>query len=116
MHRRSNIYATVATLLAVARIVPGAALAEPANTLIGWGIHGQTSVPQPNADSVAISAGNEHSSGLRSDGTIVAWGRDDQGQCGASYGQCDVPPPWARICRRTWYDRHEGRLAGRHAG
>ena len=35
---------------------------------------------------MAIAAGWYHSLGVRSDGSIVAWGRND-------YGQCDVPSP-----------------------
>ena len=43
-------------------------------------------VPAPNADFVAVAAGQAHSLGLKSDGTILAWGWND-------YGQCDVPAP-----------------------
>ena len=47
---------------------------------------GQCNVPSPNADFVAVAAGRDHSLGLKSDGTIVAWGNND-------YGQCNVPSP-----------------------
>lgn len=40
---------------------------------------------------VAVAAGaSQHSLGLKSDGTIVAWGRND-------YGECNVPTPNAYI-------------------
>jgi hypothetical protein len=40
----------------------------------------------PNSGFVAVAAGGYHSLGRKSDGTVVAWGRND-------YGQCDVPAP-----------------------
>jgi hypothetical protein len=43
-------------------------------------------VPAPNADFVAVAGGRDHSLGLRSDGTVVAWGNNGS-------GQCDVPAP-----------------------
>ncbi|MDI6873775.1 RCC1-like domain-containing protein [Candidatus Solincola sp.] len=35
---------------------------------------------------MAIDAGLDHSLGLKSDGSIVAWGNN-------AYGKCDVPEP-----------------------
>jgi hypothetical protein len=43
-------------------------------------------VPTPNAGFIAASAGAGQSLGLKSDGSIVAWG-------GNAQGQCDVPAP-----------------------
>jgi len=43
-------------------------------------------VPSPNADFVAVAAGGEYSLGVKSDGTVVAWGRNND-------GQCNVPSP-----------------------
>jgi hypothetical protein len=43
-------------------------------------------VPAPNADFVAVAAGRYHSLGQKSDGTMVAWGFNN-------WGQCDVPAP-----------------------
>jgi hypothetical protein len=40
----------------------------------------------PNADFVEVAGGSYHSLGLKSDGTIVAWGNNGS-------GQCDVPAP-----------------------
>ena len=39
-----------------------------------------------NTEFVAIAAGSSHSLGLKADGSIVAWGDNE-------YGQCDVPSP-----------------------
>jgi alpha-tubulin suppressor-like RCC1 family protein len=45
----------------------------------------QTTVPAPNEDFVMVASGYEHSLGLKTDGSIVAWG-------GANfYGQVDGP-------------------------
>ncbi|MCK4341956.1 MAG: hypothetical protein KAY37_09565, partial [Phycisphaerae bacterium] len=40
----------------------------------------------PNTDFVALAGGGFHSLGLKTDGSIVAWGSN-------YYGQCDVPEP-----------------------
>jgi hypothetical protein len=42
--------------------------------------------PGPNESFVAVACGENHSLALRSDGAIVAWGLNDD-------GQCDVPQP-----------------------
>jgi hypothetical protein len=43
-------------------------------------------VPDPNTDFISIAGGGGHSLGVKSDGTLVAWG-------GNGHGQCDVPEP-----------------------
>jgi hypothetical protein len=43
-------------------------------------------VPAPNADFTAVAAGGWHSVGLKSDGSVVAWGSNSE-------GQLDVPAP-----------------------
>jgi len=40
----------------------------------------------PNSGFVAVAAGYYHSLGLKADGSIVAWGLND-------YGQCNIPEP-----------------------
>jgi alpha-tubulin suppressor-like RCC1 family protein len=70
----------------------GISLAEPpAGSMVAWGDNywGQMNVPAPNSAFVAVAAGGLHSLGLRSDGTIVAWG------CSSPFdhGQCNVPTP-----------------------
>ena len=53
-----------------------------------WGDNGsgQCDVPEPNTDFIAIAAGNDHSLGLKANGSIIAWGEN-------SYGQCNAPNP-----------------------
>ncbi|MFO7625978.1 MAG: hypothetical protein R6V62_01810, partial [Candidatus Fermentibacteraceae bacterium] len=57
-------------------------------TIVAWGHneYGQSSVPYPNDDFVAIACGGLHSLGVRDDGTIEAWGFNE-------YYQCEVPYP-----------------------
>jgi alpha-tubulin suppressor-like RCC1 family protein len=43
----------------------------------GWNSDGQCNLPSQNAGFVELAGGVDHSLGLRSDGTIVAWGRND---------------------------------------
>ena len=51
-------------------------------SIVAWGFNesGQTIVPAPNTDFVAIAAGQSHSLGLKSDGSIVGWGNNGDGQ------------------------------------
>lgn len=49
-------------------------------------------MPVPNADFVAVAAGGFHSLGLKSDGSVVAWGWNYDWH-GRYIGQCDVPAP-----------------------
>jgi alpha-tubulin suppressor-like RCC1 family protein len=42
---------------------------------------GQSVVPRGLSNKVAIGAGNYHSLALKSDGTVLAWGDNSQGQC-----------------------------------
>ena len=55
---------------------------------MAWGSNRQfqCNVPAPNADFVAVAAGNWHSLGLKADGSIVAWGYNRQ-------FQTNVPAP-----------------------
>lgn len=43
-------------------------------------------MPAPNSGFIGIAAGSHHSLGLKADGSIAAWGRNQE-------GQLDVPPP-----------------------
>jgi alpha-tubulin suppressor-like RCC1 family protein len=47
---------------------------------------GRCDVPEPSTGFTAIAAGEWHSLGLKTDGSIVAWGWN-------GYGQCTVPLP-----------------------
>jgi hypothetical protein len=67
--------------------------------------YGQCNVPAPNAGFVAVAAGEKHSLGLKSDGTIVAWGNND-------YGQRVVPSPNSNfVVTATDFAGNEGRAA-----
>jgi len=58
---------------------------QSTGSIVGWG--SQVVVEQSALDSlVAVTAGGWHSLGLKSDGTIVALGWNE-------FGQCDVPAP-----------------------
>ena len=52
----------------------------------GWNDYVQCTVPEPNEGFVTVAGGDDHSLGIKADGSIVAWGRND-------YGQCTVPGP-----------------------
>ena len=63
----------------------GVQSAAAQGSIIGWG--GLVVVgPESLQDVVAVAAGVNHSLGVKADGSIVAWGGND-------YGQCDVPAP-----------------------
>jgi hypothetical protein len=47
---------------------------------------GQCDIPSPNADFIAVAAGELHSLGLKVDGSIAAWGWN-------YFGQCNIPSP-----------------------
>jgi len=57
---------------------------RPAGYVVGWGI--QVFGGNVVGDFVAVAGGDDHSLGLKADGSIVAWGRDNR-------GQCSVPAP-----------------------
>lgn len=65
--------------------VPGPCLASAGGSIVAWGsnYHGQCTVPVPNADFVAITAGGVHSLGLKSDRPIL-------GACCSSAGTCTL--------------------------
>jgi len=68
----------VAVVLAVCA---GHALcATEQGTIEVWGRVGQSNhVPPPNLDFVVIVSGQHHNIGLRSDGSVAAWGAGERG-------------------------------------
>ncbi len=57
----------------------------PSGSIVLWEFG--SDVPEPNLGFVAVAGGDNHSLGLKANGSIVAWGGNNQ------YGQCDVPAP-----------------------
>ena len=70
-------------------------------SIVAWGLndYGQTDVPAPNSDFVAVAAGGFHNLGLQADGSIVAWGSN-------TYGEISVPPPnsdFVAVAAGAWH-------------
>src|SRR5438067_2617559 len=57
--------------------------------VVAWGA-GQTSPPPGLNNVIAISSSLDHTLALRSDGTVVAWGFDFDGQCDVPAGLNNV--------------------------
>ena len=63
-----------------------------------WGCswYGQCDIPAPNTDFVAVAGGGYHSLGLKTDGSIVVWGYNDDVALAAGYqyglGLKSAPP------------------------
>jgi len=60
-----------------------------AGSVAAWGhnyLYAQCDVPEPNSGFSAIAAGGFFSLGIKDDGRIEAWGKND-------YGECNVPAP-----------------------
>jgi len=61
-------------------------------SLVAWGYngYGQTNVPACLSNVVRVSAGDDHSAALRSDGSVVAWGYNANGQTTVPSGLTNV--------------------------
>ena len=96
--RRRLIRGTTVAGLVLLSLAPGLALAEgPAGSVVGWG--SQVVGVDLTGPFTQVAAGGEHSLGLKSDGTVVAWG--------ANYsGQTNVPVPNADFVVVTAGWRH----------
>ena len=88
----------VVGMLAVLASIGGASSA-PADELRAWGqdASGQVSDLPVGADYVAIAAGDEHGLARKSDGTVVAWGQNGDGQCDVPSGTYEVIGAGARF-------------------
>ncbi len=84
--KKSPVGAAALAAVCLALGIPALAAAAPPGTsgsIVGWG---DQVVVNLDSGFVAISAGSLHSLGLKADGSIVAWGDND-------FGQCSVPLP-----------------------
>src|SRR5262245_54488596 len=69
-----------ALLLAASFALGAARVAAAQSTVVGWGLQNFDSVSSDRRDYVQIAAGEPHTLALAADGTIVAFGRDTEGQ------------------------------------
>lgn len=71
------------------QVAPGIAALTDTGTLVPWK---ESEIPPPSGLSnvLQVVRGSEHGLALKSDGTVVAWGKNDT-------GQCDVPPGLADV-------------------
>jgi alpha-tubulin suppressor-like RCC1 family protein len=65
-------------------------IAWEAGTGFGIGQYGETNVPPDLTNAIAIAAGGFHSLALKSDGTVVAWGRNTEGETNVPMGLSNV--------------------------
>lgn len=82
--RRCSILFRIATLFCFA-LASSSINAQQSGCIVGWG---SMVIPFPESlDSlIATAGGDNHSLGLKSDGTIIAWGYNGS-------GECNVPEP-----------------------
>ena len=82
---RTRLILVVFVILLVSLVNSGLVYSQPKGSIIGWG--GQVVVLDEELKNFeVVAAGYSHSLGLKSDGSIVAWGDNE-------YGECDVPEP-----------------------
>ncbi len=82
-------YAKISNVLwAVACVVACSAAPAVAGGVRAWGLDydGQVSRLPAGQDYTTVAAGDAHGLALRSDGTIVAWGQNDDGECNVPAG------------------------------
>ena len=62
----------------------------PDRAIFGWGSNHYGQIEVPPGDFVSLDAGYRHSLGLRTDGTVVAWGNPEDGRTEVPAGLADV--------------------------
>ena len=84
--KRIGLIAIAPVALAAAAILCAdrAAPAEETGSIVGWG--SQVVGVDLSGDFISVKGGRDHGPGLKADGSVVAWGNNN-------YGQCDVPEP-----------------------
>ncbi len=90
--KRAKFLTVIVCVIAVLFVISPSTFA---GTIVAWGSNsnGQCAVPSPNTDFTAIAAGAVHSLGLKTDGSIVAWGSNLDESGNYYSGQCVVPNP-----------------------
>jgi alpha-tubulin suppressor-like RCC1 family protein len=91
----SALLCAAAVLLPVGNI---SATERPAGHVLVWGDN-YYAVPRVLTNAVAIAAGYDHGLALKADGTVAAWGYNDD-------GQCDVPDGLAGVVAITTGSKH----------
>lgn len=114
----------VVTLVAVTSVCVGSA--ARADELLAWGddSSGQVSNLPAGADYVAVAAGDAHGLALTSDGTVMAWGANADGQRDLPPGAYDAIGAGARFSLAVrsngsiaaWGDDDAGQVSGVPAG
>ena len=81
-------YICVGLVVCCLCFVQSVGAAEQTGRIVGWG--SQVVGNNRGGEFTAVAGGSHHSLGLKEDGSIVAWGENDR-------GQCDVPSPNANF-------------------
>jgi len=77
---KRSMFIFVSLILLVSLICSGLGYSQPRGSIVGWGV--QVVVQDMDLkDIMVIAAGGFHSLGLRPDGSILAWGFNNWGQC-----------------------------------
>jgi len=118
---RMHVVGMLAVLVSI-----GGASSIRADELRAWGqdTSGQVSDLPAGSDYVAIAAGDEHGLALTSDGTVVAWGQNGDGQCDVPSGAYEVIGAGARFSLAVrsggsivaWGDNDAGQVSNVPAG
>src|ERR1700728_4940789 len=83
-----SLSARILAALLMLQLLPAQGRCAP-GTVTGWG-GGQTNFPSGLTNVISISTSVDHSLALLNDGTVAAWGCDDDGECDVPSGLTNV--------------------------